>query len=147
MYKHILIPVDGSKLSDKAIKDGIALARSIKARVTGFTAVPEYRPPSEVEAMNRIAISLEDHEKRSKRKAQAMLRKVASRARAAGIKCELDYSLSNRPSEAIVKAAKKHDCDLIFMASRGRGRLGSLVLGSETQDVLSHSNIPTLVCR
>jgi nucleotide-binding universal stress UspA family protein len=147
MYKHILIPVDSSKLSEVAVKNGIAFARSIHARVTGFTAVPEYQIPNELEVMNRSAISIDEHNKRSRKKAQSVLRKVTARARAAGVRCETDYVLSDRPDEAIVRAAKKHGCDLILMASHGRSGLSALVLGSETRGVLGKSKIPTLVYR
>ena len=94
MYKHILIPTDGSELSDKAIDAGVEFARVVKARVTGFTAVPEYQIPSEVELMARRGISLEEHERRSKRHAEETLRKIAERARAAGVEFDSDYAQS-----------------------------------------------------
>ena len=147
MYKHILIPIDDSKLSDVAVKNGIAFARSIRARVTGFTAVPEYQIPNELEVMNRSAISMDEHNRRAQKKAEGVLRKVASRARAAGVPCDTDFVQSDRPDEAIIRAAKKHGCDLIFMASHGRKGISALVHGSETRDVLTHSSIPTLVYR
>ena len=147
MYKHILIPIDDSKLSDVAVKNGIAFARSIRARVTGFTAVPEYQIPNELEVMNRSAISMDEHNRRAQKKAEGVLRKVASRARAAGVPCDTDFVQSDRPDEAIIRAAKKHGCDLIFMASHGRSGLKALVMGSETRGVLGKSTIPTLVYR
>lgn len=147
MYKHILIPIDDSKLADKAIKNGIALARSINARITGFTAVPEYQVPSETEMMARRAISLMEHEKRSAKKAKAILGRLARRAGAAGVKCATDYALADRPDEAIAKAAEKHGCDLILMASHGRSGLSALINGSQTRGVLAKTTIATLVCR
>ncbi|HEX7251161.1 MAG TPA: universal stress protein [Burkholderiales bacterium] len=147
MYKHILIPIDDSKLGDVALKNGIALARSIRARVTGFTAVPCYEIPSESSIGNRTAISIAEHNKRSKKKAEKVLRKIAARAQSAGVACEVDYVQSDRPDEAIVRAAEKHRCDLIIMASHGRSGLGALVFGSETRGVLAKSKIPTLVYR
>src|ERR1700674_3405444 len=110
MYKHILIPIDDSKLSEKAIKNGIALASSMRARVTGFTAVPAYQSPSETVLMSRTAPSIADHNRRSKKKADAILGKLARRARAAGVKCDTYFTLSDRPDDAIVAAATKSGC-------------------------------------
>ena len=147
MYKHIMIPTDGSELSDKAIDAGVAFAREVHARVTGFTAVPEFRVPSEVELMSRHGVSLEQYECDARKQAEASLQKIADRARAAGVEYNADYAQSDCPHEAIVRAALKHGCDLIFMASHGRRGISALVHGSQTQGVLSHSNIPTLVYR
>lgn len=147
MYKHILIPIDGTKLGELALKNGIAFARSIRARVTGFTAVPPYQMPSESSIASRTAISITEHNKRSKKAAEKVLKKLSARARAAGVACETDYVQSDRPDEAIVRAAQKHGCDLIVMASHGRGAVGSFVFGSETRGVLAKSKIPTLVYR
>jgi nucleotide-binding universal stress UspA family protein len=147
MYKHILIPTDGSQLSDKAIEAGIDFARFIHAKVTGFTAVPEYQIPSESELMSRHAISLPDYERDAKKQAENALQPIADRARAAGVDYDAEFTLSDHPHEAIIRAAQKHGCDLIFMASHGRRGLSALVHGSETQAVLTHSTIPTLVYR
>ena len=147
MYKHILIPTDGSDLAAKAIEAGVEFAREVKARVTGFTAVPEYQIPSEVEMMARRGVSLEQYERDAKRQAERTLQRISDRARAAGVEYEADYALSDRPYEAIIRAAQKHGCDLIFMASHGRRGISALIHGSETQDVLTHSTIPTLVYR
>jgi nucleotide-binding universal stress UspA family protein len=147
MYKHILIPIDGSPTADKAIEAGIDFARGAKARVTLFTAVPEYQPPGEAELMARRAISLWDHERVSRDKAQAILRPAAEQLRAAGIECATAYAECNRPHEAIIDAARAHGCDLILMSSHGRRSLSELWYGSETHAVLKHSAIPTLVYR
>ncbi len=147
MYKHILIPTDGSELSEKAIGAGVDFARFIGARVTGFTAVPEYRTPSEAEIMARRAKSIHDYELDAKKQAESSLQPIADRARAASVDYDAEFVLSDVPHEAIILAAKKHGCDLIFMASHGRRGLSALVHGSETQAVLTHSTIPTLVYR
>lgn len=147
MYKHILIPIDGSPTADKAIEAGIEFARGAKAKVTLFTAVPEYQPPGEAELMARRAISLWDHERISRDKAQAILGPAAERLRAAGIECATAYAECNRPHEAIIDAARAHCCDLILMSSHGRRGLSELWYGSETHAVLKHSSIPTLVYR
>ena len=147
MFKHILIPTDGSELSDKAISAGIEFAREVRARVTGFTAVPEYRVPSQVELMSRHGQSLEQYERAARVQAEAALQKIADRARAAGVAYDAEYVQSDQPYEAIVRTALKCGCDLIFMASHGRRGMSALLHGSQTQGVLTHSAIPTLVYR
>ena len=147
MYKHIMIPTDGSELSNKAIEAGIAFAREVHARVTGFTAVPEYKVPSQIELMSRHGVSLEQYERDARKQAEAALQKIADRARAAGVEYDAEYTQSDCPHEAIVRSALKRGCDLIFMASHGRRGISALVHGSQTQGVLSHSTIPTLVYR
>jgi len=148
MYKHILIPTDGSETAEKAVEAGIAFARDANARVTWFTAVPEYEVPGEGELLSkRHDISLEAHNNRSRALAEKILAEPARKARAAGITCAIDYAQSNQPYEAIIAAAARHGCDLIFMSSHGRKVLPALFLGSATRDVLSHSTIPTLVYR
>ena len=147
MYKHILIPIDGSPTADKAIEAGIEFARSAKAKVTLFTAVPEYQPPGDAELMARRVISLWDHERISRDRAQAILRPAAERLRAAEVECATAYAECNRPHEAIIDAARAHCCDLILMSSHGRRGLSELWYGSETHAVLKHSSIPTLVYR
>ena len=148
MYSHLLIPSDGSELADKAVKAGIEFARAVGAKVTAFTAVPEYELPtaSDIMAHKRIRSPL-DHEKLVKEQAQAILARIAERAAAAGVACDSDYTLCNRPDQAIIDAAKRNGCDLIFMATHGRSGLSALVHGSETRGVLSGSSIPTLVYR
>jgi len=147
MYKHILIPSDGSELAEKAVQAGIEFASLMRARVTAFTAVPEYQVPSHGEIVSRTAISMQEHERRSKENADAVLRRIVERARATGLECDADFAQNDHPYEAIIEAARRHGCDLIFIASHGRRGLSALMHGSETQGVLTHSDIPTLVYR
>lgn len=147
MYKHILIPTDGSEVAEKAVAQGIEFAREAKARVTLFTAVPEYEPPSEAQVFARRVVSIADHARESEETAKGILAHGAGLARAAGLEFDTDYEQSNQPWQAIVNAAKRHGCDAIFMASHGRKGLSRLVHGSQTVDVLTHSDIPTLVVR
>ena len=148
MYKHILIPTDGSDIAEKAVNAGIDFARESGARITFFTALPEYQPPSTASVMaHQLGVSLEEHERRAAEKAKSILSGAVDRARACGVGCDADHALSDRPSEAIVGAAKRHDCDIIFIGSHGRKGLAALWYGSETFDVLTHSDIPTLVYR
>lgn len=135
---------------------GIEFAREAKAKVTWFTAVPEYQLPTRAAIMahprtaimaHQEALTPEEHAHRSREKAEAIFAGVIGRARAAGIEFDTDFAQSDRPYEAIIDAAKRHGCDLIFMASHGRSGLSALVHASETRGVLTHSNIPTMVYR
>lgn len=147
MYSHILIPTDGSEIAEKAVAAGIEFAREARAKITWFTAVPEYSPPGEAEIMAGRYVSPEEHARRSEQQAARLLDGPMQRARSAGVACDTDYAQNDRPYEAIVAAAQRHGCDLIFMASHGRKVLPALFLGSQTRDVLTHSTIPTLVYR
>src|SRR5215213_760722 len=99
MYTHVLIPIDGSQTADKAVESGIEFARDAKAKVTVFTAVPEYEVPGESEIMGRNVVSLADHERISQDKAQAILQPAAARVRAAGLECDTAYAESDYPIE------------------------------------------------
>ena len=147
MYKHILIPTDGSEVAEKAVAQGIEFAREAKARVMLFTAVPEYEPPSEAQVFARRVVSIAEHARESEENARKILEHGTGLARAAGLEFDTDYEQSNQPWQAIVNAAKRHGCDAIFMASHGRKGLSRLVHGSQTIDVLAHTDIPTLVVR
>ena len=148
MYKHILIPTDGSETADKAVAGGIDYAREAGAQVTFFTAAPEYRPPTGAQMMSRQHVmSMEEHERLSREKAGAILDAAAARARAAGVPCDIEHAMSDHPYQAIIDAARRNRCDAIFMASHARTGLAALWHGSETTEVLTHSDIPTLVYR
>lgn len=147
MYKHILIPTDGSDTADKAVQAGLAFAKWAGARVTVFTARPEYRMPDTSEVAAGHVVSIEEYERRAREEARAILGRVARRAKAARVPLDSETALSDRPWQAIIRAAEKHGCDLIFIASHGRKGLSGLWHGSETHEVLTHSTIPTLVYR
>lgn len=148
MFKHILIPTDGSALSKQAVLKGIAFAKSINAKVTGLYAAPEYHLPTYGEAyIPSDLVSEEEYKKDAKSKAEKYLAAIENAAKQAGVACECTFVFSDHPWEAITKTAKKKKCDLIFMASHGRRGLAALLLGSETNKVLVHSEIPVLVYR
>jgi nucleotide-binding universal stress UspA family protein len=146
MYKHILIPTDGSQTADKAVEEGLKFAKWAGARVTAFTAMPEYHMQS-AEIVSRNIESLEHFELRSAQEAKQLLDGIAERARSAGVAFDADFALSDRPWQAIIRAAEKNGCDLIFIASHGRRGVSALLHGSETREVLVNSRIPTLVYR
>jgi nucleotide-binding universal stress UspA family protein len=148
MYKHILIPTDGSEIAEKAVAAGIEFAREAGAKVTLFTAVPEYQPPGEGEVLARRPVtSMADHARNSEKQAKGTLAHAVRRARAAGVVFDTDHVQSNHPWQAIIDAARRNGCDAIFMGSHGRKGISRLVHGSQTVDVLTHSDIPTLVYR
>lgn len=147
MYRHILVPTDGSPTADKAVAAGIDYARETGARVLFFTAVHEYVVPAQAELMARRGMPLDEYERHAARSAQAILGPVAAQAKEANIGFATDYALSDHPAAAIVEAARRHGCDAIFMSTHARTGWSALVHGSETHDVLVNSDIPTLVYR
>ena len=148
MYTHILLPTDGSKLADKAVKQGILLAKSLGARVTILTATPEFQVVMDEGFVLPNAVMLRKRfEDETARRAKKLLDAARAGAQAAAVSCETAMTSSGRPYEAIIKQAKKSKCDLIMMASHGRKGLSSILLGSETTKVLTHSTIPVLVVR
>jgi nucleotide-binding universal stress UspA family protein len=147
VYKHILIPTDGSETAAKAVDAGIDFAREAHARVTLFTAVPEYQPPGEGEIMTRRLVSLAEHERLSREKAERVVAAAIERARAAGVECDMDFAQSDRPHEAILEAARRNGCDAIFMATHARKGLAALWHGSQTTAVLRNAPVPMMVFR
>ena len=147
MYKHILIPTDGSPRSRKSIAAGVKLAKSIGARVTGLVAAP---PATPIMLRNRLPAGYDTprhNEALIARAAAAHLAVIEKAAKAAGVKCACVNVTSDYPADTILQTVRKQRCDLIFMASHGRRGLRSLLLGSETQKVLAASTIPVLVYR
>jgi nucleotide-binding universal stress UspA family protein len=147
MYKHLLVPTDGSELSGKAVSHAIGLARALGARMTAFYASPEYPTPIVAEGIVLEPVSLEDYEARANEEAQAILKPVVQQAEAAGVSCNTEHLIASVPWEAILNIAKKVDADAIVMASHGRRGLSAMLLGSETQRVLTHSTVPVIVVR
>lgn len=147
MFKHILVPTDGSKLSAKAAKQAVKLAKALGARITGFYAAPDYTSTYYGDGYILRAPSAEARAEVAQKQARKCLSAIEVEAKVEKVPCEVFHVVSDSPYEAIIDAAKKKKCDLIFMASHGRRGLSGLVLGSETQKVLIHSKIPVLVCR
>jgi nucleotide-binding universal stress UspA family protein len=148
VFRHILIPTDGSKLALKGIKAGARLARALGARVTGLYVVPPYQPPMYGEAAIYVAgLSTREYKKNGARAAKKALAAVEIEARIAGAPFVTKVVYGALPWEGILRAARSGRCDAVVMASHGRGGLGGLLLGSETVRVLAHSKIPVLVVR
>lgn len=148
MYRHVLLPTDGSPLSTKAAKAAIALARATGARITALHVIAPYTPPSGDGMMYYVeAYSPEEYRKAAARQAERALQKVKAAAQAADVPCATLARTDPRPWAAIIAAARAKKCDVIVMASHGRRGLAGVLLGSETTKVLTHSKIPVLVCR
>jgi nucleotide-binding universal stress UspA family protein len=145
MYQHILIPTDGSERSARAIAQGVAVAALLNARVTALMATPPI-PPILLEGLAG-PVHNEELEQNAKDYATRSLAVAAEAAAAAGVRCETTHLQHDRPWEAIIQTAERKGCDLIIMASHGRAGVSAVVLGSETNKVLTHSKIPVLVCR
>jgi len=141
MYKHILIPTDGSALSANAIEQGIGFAKCLGAKVTGITV----SIPFHTAALDPLMVSdtAEQYEKDCADRAETFLGTISLAAKAAGVPCEVVHVTAD-PHAGIIETAISRGCDLIFMASHGHKGVSALVLGSET---LTHGKIPVLVCR
>jgi nucleotide-binding universal stress UspA family protein len=148
MYKTILISTDGSELAGKAVANGLALAKSLDAKVVAVT-VSEPWPPTEMAAeMERgEQHPIENFEKAMAGWAAEILEGVAAKAKEAGVACETVHVADRHPADGIVETASKKDCDLIVMASHGHRGVKRLLLGSVAAEVLAHSTIPVLVYR
>ena len=145
MFKHILIPTDGSDLSNIAITNGVKFAKEIKAKITGLTVTAPYHYYAAEtfqasDTPDRYAAEM-------KTVAERNLNVIREAAAQAGVTCELVHSTSEHPYEEIVNTAQEHGCDVIFQASHGRRGVRALLMGSETNKVLTHSKIPVLVFR
>ena len=147
MYQRILVATDGSDLSRTAVNSAIELAAAIGAELVALYVVPRY-PVSYFEG--GITVSVEDiarTEKQWSDKGQAVVDAVQEQARAQGVMAKAVVAQSDLVAESIMSAATKHECDLVVMASHGRKGIKRVLLGSETQHVLTHSTVPVLVLR
>jgi nucleotide-binding universal stress UspA family protein len=147
MFKRILVATDGSTLSKKAVRAAITLAAQHEAQLVALTVVPRY-PTSYLDgAMSFSAEEIATTERRWADAAQAVLDDIVTAARAKGVNIKTATMSSDQVAESVIRAARKHRSDLIVMASHGRKGLKRLLLGSETQHVLTHSSLPVLVLR
>jgi nucleotide-binding universal stress UspA family protein len=134
MYRHILIPTDGSKLAHKAAVHGLSLAKAVGARVTALTVEPSFMS-------ERVA----DYAKQSSAQAALALKAIADEAKAAGVQCETAQMTHNSPHEAILATARDKGCDVIVMASHGQSGIVGIILGSVTAKVAAQATVPVLV--
>ena len=145
MFKHILVPTDGSQFSQDTVSRAVSFAKEAGARITAFYAMPEvpyYLGGKEIHMPPRTEVI-----EREEKEAQEILSFVENLCQEAGVPCNKLTLTNNVVYEAIIEAATQSGCDLIFMASHGRRGLSALLLGSETNKVLTHTKIPVLVFR
>lgn len=147
MFKHLLVPTDGSELSADTVRRAISFAQDAKARITFFFAKPDYPVSFYGEGALIDPTTPEKFAEMAEKQAREILGKCEKLATDAGVTSGSVSSTSEIPWQAIIDAAQGAGCDLIFMASHGRRGLSGLLLGSETQKVLTHSTIPVLVYR
>ena len=146
MYRHILIPTDGSELAHKAVVHGLSLAKVVGAKATALIVESSFNvydvPASRA---NLMSAAFDEYAKHAREHAESILNRIADDANTAGVQCETVQMIQDHPYQAIVDTAKEKGCDLIVMASHGRGGIAAVVLGSVTAKVLTHTTIPVLV--
>lgn len=145
MFKHILLPTDGSAASESAIEQSVRFAGEIGAKVTGIYVIPKFHVITTRTEM--LEDTREKYEKDSGADAKKYLAAIEAAAKEAHVPCETMYVSSDHPYEEIIRAAEDRQCDLVAMASHGRRGVQGLLIGSETQKVLTHCRIPVLVYR
>jgi nucleotide-binding universal stress UspA family protein len=146
-YRHLLVPTDGSEISERAVEQAVTLAAALGARLRvlhvqvsfpiSLVGVGELVEPSTVDALMAA----------TQQRAETILGEAMARAAAAGVEAEQSLLVNPQPHQAILEEARTHGCDLIVMASHGRRGLEGLLIGSETQRVLTQSSCPVLVVR
>ena len=147
MFKHILVPTDGSQFSQDAVRQAVRFAKEIGAQVTAFYAKPSPPIPYYGEGVGYNFEMPSKYNELVEKQAQESLGFVEKLCQKEGVSCAKLESVSDVPYQAIIDAATQSKCDLIFMASHGRSGISALLLGSETSKVLTHSKIPVLVYR
>ena len=147
MYRHILIPTDGSELADHAVTHGLSLAKSVAARVSVIVVEAPFDFGSFTESnVRQMPEAISKRTEEIKRHATSVLKRAAEAAKLASVSCNTIQVEDAQPYEAIIKAANDKGCDLIVMASHGRSGLSAVLLGSVTNKVLTHTKTPVLVC-
>ncbi|MFO1272801.1 MAG: universal stress protein [Rubrivivax sp.] len=147
MFQHLLVPVDGSELSQRAAESGIELAAKLGARLTAFVAEPLPPLPHMGTNPTVYARDADAHLAQTEQHARDVLQRIGEKAKAAGVAFAGQFSRHDSIDDAIVGAAEEFGCDLIVMATHGRGAFGELLFGAHTKHVLAKSKLPVLVLR
>ena len=145
MFKHLLVPTDGSAMSMGAVRMAVGLAKEFDAKITGIHVIPEFHLLTYDTEL--LADTRTEHARHARNHAERYLAFIEQAATDAAVLCETTWLVNDHPYEAIVNAAQERHCDLIVMASHGRRGMQGLLIGSEAQKVLTHSGIPVLVYR
>jgi nucleotide-binding universal stress UspA family protein len=148
MYQHILIATDGSELAGRAVAHGVALAKDLNVPVCVVT-VTEAWSSLDLAHMARLGNlnPITQYEEMASAAASSILESAANVAKSQGVACELVHVRDRRPAEGIIATAKDKGCDLVVMASHGRRGINRLLLGSQANEVLTHSKVPALIVR
>ena len=148
-FTHILVPVDGSALSSKALRQAARLAKGTRTRITALHVIPPFEPAVFVDGVVPYPelFSPKEYEASTRAYAAKLLGRAAAVVKAEGARVETAMVFRKQPWDAIIREARRRRCDLIAMASHGRRGVAAVVLGSEAHKVLTHSKIPVLVCR
>lgn len=147
MYRHLLAATDGSELSSLAVDHAIELARAVGAKLTLLHVAGQYPPPMLVDGTVFPTMPQDEHEAAAARQSQQILDPCVAKAEAAGVACTALHESDSAAWHAIIEAAARSGCDVIVIGSHGRSGLASLIMGSQTQRVLHHTNLPVLVVR
>jgi nucleotide-binding universal stress UspA family protein len=145
MFKRLLVPVDGSELSDRAIEASLELASQLGASITGFVAEPLPPIPSGPKPRSLLDDEAQEHDAMTTAHAQAVLKRFEARARDAGVPFSGFHDQVPRVDQGIIDAAESCGCDMIVMVTHGRGAFGEFLYGSQTKAVLAGSKLPLLV--
>ncbi|HEX7045715.1 MAG TPA: universal stress protein [Burkholderiales bacterium] len=147
MFKHILVPTDGSRAALKAAKAAVRLAAALGARITAFHAIDGPHPAVVSGPYAADSRTFVNYEKVARAAGEELVAAVGKLAKAAGVPFASLVTKARTPYEGIVDAARKNKCDVIVIASRGRRGLERLLVGSVTQKVLAHATVPVIVYR
>ena len=147
MYKHILIATDGSELAGKGLEQGLRVAAATGAEATIITVTEPWQTVDAGQMWGGSANLLDEYRAHSRESATKILAAAAERASALGVNHKTHYVADAYPAEAILEAARERECDLIVMATHGRRGLNRLLLGSQANAVITHSDTPVLVVR
>jgi nucleotide-binding universal stress UspA family protein len=147
MFSNILVPTDGSPLARKATRAAVAFARSINAKVTSIHVTSPFRIIAYDYYVPPQLLSADDYDAVVKKSAAKVLGQAEKLCKDAGVPWEGLHVSDDEPHRAIIAAARRKHCDVILMASHGRRGVAAVVLGSETNKVLTHSKIPVLIYR
>jgi nucleotide-binding universal stress UspA family protein len=145
MFQHLLLPIDGSERSQRAIDTGIALASKLGAAITAFIAEPAAPPPMPGHGAVGYVRRMEEHDQRTVAHAEGLLEAVKAKAERAGVPCDGYYAHTNLVVPAILDAARERGCDLIVMATHVHGALRDWLSPSMAKGVMAHGEVPLLV--
>jgi len=145
MYEHLLVPVDGGELSERAMTASIELAKKLGASITGFIAEPFTPPPASIAHGYHYSSEVDRHDAQVQAHAEKVLARFEQLSREAGVPFHGLCIQSGNVDDAILEAAKEHHCDMIVMAKRNLGPFGDVIWGSHTKRLMSRTKLPVLV--